>query len=44
MIRKVGDKYVLFTKDGKKRLGTHPTRAKAEAQERAVEASKHAKK
>lgn len=40
MIRKVGSKFVLYTRDGKRRLGTHATRAQAEAQERAVEASK----
>lgn len=41
MIRKVGSKWVLFSQDGKKRLGEHDTEAKAEAQERAVQASKH---
>lgn len=41
MIRKVGSKWVLFTKDGSKRLGTHDSKAEAEAQERAIEASKH---
>jgi hypothetical protein len=44
MIKKVGKKWVLYTKDGKRRLGTHSTRAKAAAQERAVKASKHSKK
>lgn len=40
MIRKRGDKRVLLTKDGKKVLGTHPSKAKAQAQERAVQANK----
>lgn len=42
MIKKVGSKWVLYTHDGKKVLGTHPTREEALAQERAVQASKHA--
>ena len=42
MIRKVGNKYVLFTKDGSRKLGTHPTREAALKQEAAVEISKHA--
>lgn len=41
MIRKEGDKYVLYTKDGSRKLGEHGTRAGAEAQERAVEANKN---
>ena len=43
MIRKVNDKYVPYTKDGKRVLGTHTIKESAQAQERAVEASKHAK-
>ena len=49
MIRKRGSKFVLYTsrpdsKTGKRRaLGTHASRSKAEAQERAVQARKHAK-
>jgi hypothetical protein len=43
IIRKVRGKYVLFTADGKRRLGTHNTRKEALAQERAVQASKHKK-
>ncbi len=39
--RKSGHQWVLYTKNGKKVLGTHPTKAKALAQERAVEAHKH---
>lgn len=42
IIRKIGDKYVLFSKHkigGKrKRLGTHSTRAAAERQEKAIHA------
>lgn len=41
MIRKEGDKYILYAKDGKKKLGTHDTLKKAVAQERAIQASKH---
>ena len=46
IIKKVGDEYVLYTshkgKDGKRRrLGTHPSKATAERQERAIERSKH---
>lgn len=40
MIKHIGDKWVLFTKDGSRRLGTHNSEADAQAQERAVEASK----
>lgn len=41
MIRKRGDKYILYTKDGSRKLGTHKTKAGALRQERAVQASKH---
>lgn len=41
MIKHIGDKWVLFTKDGSRRLGTHDTEEEALAQERAIEASKH---
>ena len=40
MIKKVGSKYVLFTKDGSRRLGSHSSYAKAAAQEAAIKASK----
>ena len=40
MIVKHGSKWVLMTHDGSKVLGTHATREEAEAQERAVMASK----
>lgn len=43
IIRKVGDKYVLYSKHKKngkrKRLGTHDTKASAERQERAIHSS-----
>ena len=32
MIKKVGDKYVVYGKSGGKRLGTHNSRKKAEKQ------------
>ena len=46
VIRKQGGKYVLMTKhkgkNGKRRkLGTHASKASAEAQERAIHAAKH---
>ena len=40
MIRKVGKKFVLYSKKTGKRLGTHSTKAGALRQERAIEASK----
>lgn len=40
IIRKVDGKFVLFTRDGKRRLGTHDTYAEAAAQEKAIEISK----
>jgi len=43
MIKKVGTKYRLYTKDGKRALGPKTTKAKAQAQERAIQASKHAR-
>ena len=39
-IKKQGSKFCVFSKDGKKKLGCHPTREKALKQLRAVEASK----
>ena len=44
MIKKIGNKFVLFNKAGTKKLGTHPTRAQAVAQEQAIEIAKHKKK
>lgn len=43
MIRKVGKKWVLYTKDGRRVLGRHSTREAAVRQERAVQAAKHAR-
>lgn len=37
MIRKRGDKYILFSKDGKKKLGEFRTRAAAEKREREIQ-------
>lgn len=39
VIKKEGDKFVLFTKDGSRKLGTHPTREGAVKQEEAIKAS-----
>lgn len=40
MIKKSGNRWVLYTKDGKRKLGTHATREEALAQERAVNIAK----
>jgi hypothetical protein len=44
MIKKMGNKWVLFNKAGTKKLGTHPSRAAAVAQEQAIEIAKHKRK
>ena len=41
MIREEGGKWVLYSHDGMKKLGTHASKAEAEAQERAIQAQKH---
>lgn len=41
MIRKTGSKYTLYSKDGKKKLGTYATRAGAVKRERQVRYFKH---
>jgi len=41
LIRKVGNEWVLYTKDGSKVLGKHPTKTKAQAQEVAIQISKN---
>jgi hypothetical protein len=41
MIRKVGSKYVLYSRKTGKRLGTHSSRASAMRQERAIQYYKH---
>ena len=41
VIKKVGNKYVLYPKKGGKRLGTHDTKKAARNQEKAVKASKY---
>lgn len=43
MIKKEKGKFRLYTKDGTKPLGPRTTKAKAEAQERAIQAAKHAR-
>jgi len=43
MIKKQGGRWCLFTKDGSRKLGCHDTEAEAQAQERAIEISKHAR-
>lgn len=40
MIKKVGKKWYLYTKDGKRILGRHTTRIQAEKQESAIHISK----
>jgi len=40
MIKKEGGKFVLYSKDGSKKLGSHATKAKAIAQEIAIKMSK----
>ena len=40
-IQKVGDEYVVYPKDGGKRLGTHDTEEQAKKQLAAIEASKN---
>lgn len=44
MIRKQGSKFVLKSKDGKKNLGSFPSKAAAKKQERIVNYIKHVKK
>jgi hypothetical protein len=43
MISKKGDKFVLRSKKTGKVLGTHASKKKALAQERAIQISKHSK-
>lgn len=40
-IKKEGDEFVLYTKDGSRVLGRHKTREDAVKQEQAIEISKH---
>jgi len=44
MIRKKNNQYVLYSKDGTKKLGTFKTKKAAEAREREIQKIKHAKK
>ena len=41
MIKKEGSKYVLYSKDGKKKLGTFKTKEEAEKRERVINYFKH---
>lgn len=41
VIRKEGSEWVLYSHDGKKVLGRHKSKKKAQAQERAIQARKH---
>lgn len=43
VIKKQGNNYNVYNKAGTKKLGTHPSRKKALAQLRAIEAQKHKK-
>lgn len=43
VIRQEGDSWVLYSHDGKKRLGTHDSKADAERQERAIQSHKGSK-
>lgn len=44
MLKKIGNKYVVFDSAGKNRLGSHATREKALKQLAAIEISKKKKK
>lgn len=44
MIKKEGSKYVLYNKDGTKKLGTLPTKWEATKREKEINAIKHIKK
>lgn len=43
MIKKIGDKYVLFNHDGTKRLGEFATKEEAEKREKQINYFKHLK-
>ena len=42
MIRKIGVWYVLFSRDGKRKLGRFKTKAAAQKREREIQRIKHA--
>ena len=44
IVKKHGDKWVLWTKDGKRRLGTHDSAREAYAQEYAIQKSEERRK
>lgn len=41
IIKKQGNNYNVYTKDGKKKLGTHKSKKSAQKQLAAIEISKH---
>lgn len=43
MIKKDGNKYILYSKDGKKKLGSFSSRKAAEKREREIQYFKHKK-
>jgi hypothetical protein len=43
MIRKEGQKYILYSKDGSRKLGTFPSKKKAEERELQITRIKYAK-
>lgn len=43
MIKKEGDKWILYTQDGSRKLGEHPTKEAAKKQEEAIKASEAAR-
>ena len=43
MIKRIGDRFVLLSKDGKKRLGEFPTKLQAEEREKEIIRVKRAK-
>lgn len=44
MIRREKGKWILYTSDGSKRLGVHPSRQQATKQERAIQWAKSKRK
>ena len=44
MIRKEGNKYILYTRDGTRKLGTHDSMNSAIKQEHAIQVGKNPKK
>jgi hypothetical protein len=44
VIKRQGRRYILYTKDGSRKLGEHPSLESAQAQERAITIQKARKK